>query len=73
MTVGEPPLFTIGHGTSSQDELVALLASAQVEALVDVRRFPGSRAHPHVSADAMARWLPAAGIAYRWESRQPGS
>ena len=72
MTAGNSPLFTVGHGTSSQDELVALLASAQVEALVDIRRFPGSRAHPHVSTDAMAHWLPDVGIAYRWEPRLGG-
>lgn len=72
VTAGKSPLFTVGHGTSSQDELVALLTSSQVEALVDIRRFPGSRAHPHVSMDAMAHWLPDAGIAYRWEPRLGG-
>ena len=66
------PLLTVGHGASSQDELVALLGSAGVTALVDVRRFPGSRTHPHVARDAMAQWLPAAGIAYRWEPRLGG-
>ena len=33
---------------------------------MDVRRFPGSRRHPHVGQDQLARWLPAAGISYRW-------
>lgn len=72
MTGAADPLFTIGHGTSSQDEILALLVQAQVRALVDIRRFPGSRAHPHVSTDVMARWLPDAGIAYRWEQRLGG-
>jgi uncharacterized protein (DUF488 family) len=72
VTGSRAPLFTVGHGTSSQGELVALLSSAQVAAVVDIRRFPGSAAHPHMSRDAMAQWLPAAGIAYRWEPRLGG-
>jgi len=66
------PLFTVGHGRLSQDELVALLGVAGIDALVDIRRFPGSRAHPHVGTDAMAQWLPAAGVTYRWEPRLGG-
>jgi uncharacterized protein (DUF488 family) len=66
------PLLTVGHGTASQDELTALLRDAGLQRLVDVRRFPGSRAHPHVGRDALARWLPAAGIVYRWDERLGG-
>ncbi|MCA1692911.1 MAG: DUF488 domain-containing protein [Actinobacteria bacterium] len=29
--------------------------------------WPGSRRHPHFSRHALAEWLPAAGISYRWE------
>lgn len=72
MTGAADPLFTTGHGTSSQEGILALQALAQVHALVDPRRFPGSRAHPHVSTQAMAQWLPDAGIAYRWEQRLGG-
>ncbi len=72
MTGLDAPLFTIGHGTSSQGEILALLTRAQVRALVDIRRFPGSRAHPHGSTDAMAHWLSTAGIDYRWERRLGG-
>jgi uncharacterized protein (DUF488 family) len=35
--------------------------------VVDVRTAPGSRRHPHVGRAVLARWLPAAGVAYRWE------
>lgn len=65
-------MLTFGHGTASQDELVELLRGARVERVVDVRRFPGSRRHPHVATDELARWLPEAGIAYRWEPRLGG-
>jgi len=40
-----------------------------VELLVDVRRFPGSRRHPHLSREAMSEWLP---VRYRWEERLGG-
>ena len=68
----EPALLTVGHGTLSQEALGALLTGAGVQRLVDVRRFPGSRAHPHVAADALAGWLPPLGVAYRSEPRLGG-
>lgn len=51
---------------------MALLSSAGVASLVDVRTAPGSRRHPHVGREEMARWLPEAGIAYRWEKSLGG-
>ncbi|NUP59903.1 MAG: DUF488 domain-containing protein [Pseudarthrobacter sp.] len=65
-------LFTVGHGTSSQEELTALLTAAGVASLVDVRIGPGSRKYPQFGKDSMAQWLPAAGISYRWERRLGG-
>ena len=63
------PLLTVGHGTSTEDELSERLTGAGVELLVDVRRFPGSRRHPHLSREAIADWLP---LPYRWEERLGG-
>ena len=68
----EQGLITVGHGTASRTELVRLLRDSNVTSLVDVRRYPGSRAHPHVARDALARWLPRAGVEYRWEERLGG-
>lgn len=65
-------LLTVGHGTLDRDDLAALLTGAAVDLLVDVRRFPGSRHNPDVSSDALAAWLPEAGIEYRWEERLGG-
>ncbi len=65
-------LLTVGHGTLTQEELTRLLQDADVREVVDVRRFPGSRRHPHVARDALEVSLPAAGIAYRWEPRLGG-
>jgi uncharacterized protein (DUF488 family) len=65
-------LLTVGHGRSSPEELPALLAGPGVELVVDIRRFPGSRASPHLAKDALAEALPRHGVAYRWEERLGG-
>jgi uncharacterized protein (DUF488 family) len=62
-----PALLTVGHGTLGSEELAELLASAGVQLVVDIRSAPGSRRHPHFGREQMERWLPAAGIDYRWE------
>jgi uncharacterized protein (DUF488 family) len=63
---GGQPLFTVGHSTRSIDELLEILRAHEVQHLVDVRRFPGSRRHPHFGREALAATLTAAGIAYDW-------
>jgi uncharacterized protein (DUF488 family) len=65
-------LFTVGHGTRSAEELIHVLTTAGVTRLVDVRRFPGSRRHPHFAREALAKTLPAAGIAYDWRGEELG-
>ncbi|HWK89167.1 MAG TPA: DUF488 family protein [Longimicrobium sp.] len=47
------------------DELIALLRPHGVALLVDVRRFPGSRRHPHFGREALAASLAEAGITSR--------
>jgi uncharacterized protein (DUF488 family) len=59
-------LFTVGHGTRTTDELVAVLQSGGVEVVADVRRHPGSRRYPHLGRAALEADLPAAGIVYEW-------
>jgi uncharacterized protein (DUF488 family) len=58
-------VFTIGHGTRPADELVETLARVDVQTLVDVRRFPGSRRNPQFNRGALAETLAGAGVAYR--------
>jgi uncharacterized protein (DUF488 family) len=65
-------LLTVGHGTATAEELVALLDGAGVERLVDVRTAPGSRRHPQFRRETMAGWLAEAGVAYRWEPELGG-
>ncbi|WP_041775625.1 DUF488 family protein [Blastococcus saxobsidens] len=64
--------MTVGHGSEDRDRLGARLSGAGVDLLVDVRRFPGSRNNPDSRREALAEWLPAAGIGYRWEERLGG-
>ena len=59
-------IFTIGHGTLSAEAFATLTGQAGIDEVIDIRRYPGSRHHPHVSSEEMARWLPDAGIGYRW-------
>ena len=61
-----PAVLTIGHSNHPLDRFLALLAGHGVEALVDIRRFPGSRTHPHFSRDNLAAALPKSGVEYHW-------
>ncbi len=65
-------LLTVGHGRLDGDALRSLLTDAGVELVVDIRRFPGSRANPAAARDAIAAELAAGGIDWRWEERLGG-
>jgi uncharacterized protein (DUF488 family) len=65
-------IFTVGHSTRPQEELVAILRETGVGLLVDVRRFPGSRRYPQFGKEALRAGLAAAGIAYRHEPDMGG-
>jgi uncharacterized protein (DUF488 family) len=56
--------FTIGHSTHSLAAFVALLRSAGVEQVADVRAHPGSRRLPHFGREALSEGLAEARIAY---------
>ena len=60
-------ILTIGHSTRPLADFLALLRENGVRLLVDVRRFPSSRRHPHFSGGALSASLEEAGIAYRHE------
>src|SRR5579884_4175166 len=56
---------TIGRGIRPLEELVATLHAAEVQTLVDVRRFPGSRRNPQFNQSPLRGALAEAGIEYR--------
>jgi uncharacterized protein (DUF488 family) len=47
------------------ERFLALLAQHGIEALVDIRRFPGSSKYPHFNRDNLAT-LPKSGMEYHW-------
>ena len=57
-------IWSIGHGTRAISDFVAILASAGIATLADVRLAPGSRRHPQFGAAALERSLGESGIAY---------
>jgi uncharacterized protein (DUF488 family) len=61
-----PAVLTIGHSNHPLERFLALLAQHKIEALVDIRRFPGSRKHPHFNQDNLAAALPKSGVEYHW-------
>jgi uncharacterized protein (DUF488 family) len=58
------PFFTVGHSTRPIEEFVALLTTAEVRLVVDVRTVPRSRTNPQFNRDALPASLAAQGIAY---------
>lgn len=66
---GPPPaepltLWSIGHSNQSLASFLELLRAHELERVVDVRRYPVSRRHPHFARDSLALALPRAGIRY---------
>jgi uncharacterized protein (DUF488 family) len=61
-----PSVWTIGHSTRSRDQFLKLLAENRLEAVVDVRRYPGSRRWPHFTRDALSEYLNRCGLLYLW-------
>lgn len=63
---GPAAIWTIGHSTRPIDGFLGLLDEFRIEAIVDVRRFPGSRKYPQYGTDALAATLATHAIGYRW-------
>ena len=65
-------VFTIGHGNRDIRAFIAMLGEPGVHTVVDVRRYPASRRHPHFNRDALSMTLREAGIEYRWAGEALG-
>jgi uncharacterized protein (DUF488 family) len=65
-------IYTIGHSTRELGEFLDLLAAHGVTQIVDVRRYPASRRHPHFAREALAAALEAIGVAYQHEPELGG-
>jgi len=58
-------IWTIGHSTRTLDEFITLLQANEIELLVDVRTFPGSRKYPQFNKENLEKALPEKGIRYQ--------
>jgi uncharacterized protein (DUF488 family) len=59
-------VWTIGHSTRPLEDFLELLAENGIEAVADVRRYPGSRRWPHFAREPLARALEQCGLVYLW-------
>lgn len=60
------PFFTIGHSNRTIETFISLLREAEIELLVDIRRFPMSRSNPQFNAGPLAEALSSYQIAYQY-------
>lgn len=65
-------VWTVGHSILEIDELFAVLDAQQIEAVADVRRYPGSRRLPQFQQAELSDALEGHGIAYQWISALGG-
>ncbi|MGK9065260.1 DUF488 domain-containing protein [Stutzerimonas chloritidismutans] len=59
-------IWTVGHSTRSVETFIALLQQYGIEAIADVRRFPGSRRLPQFTSAALETALADQAIDYQW-------
>ena len=60
----EKQVWTIGHSTRSIEDFLALLQSFQIQMVVDVRHYPGSKRYPHFNKEDLERELVKNHIGY---------
>lgn len=58
-------IFTIGHSNRELDEFVHLLQHNQIDTVVDVRRYPGSKSFPQFNKETLAKELLTKHIYYK--------
>ena len=59
-------IYTIGHSTVSQSDFLSTLKNHKIEALADIRRFPGSKRHPWFGQNELKKAIEEAGLEYHW-------
>jgi uncharacterized protein (DUF488 family) len=65
-------IWTVGHSTRSAEEFAQILQAHNIEVLVDVRTFPGSRRYPQFNREALSDSLSRLRIKYKHEPRLGG-
>jgi hypothetical protein len=59
-------IHTVGHSIRTIEVFIDLLRNHTIELLIDVRRWPASRRHPHFHRDRLAVSLGDSGVYYLW-------
>jgi uncharacterized protein (DUF488 family) len=57
-------VYTVGHSTRTQKQLIELLQHYGVDVLLDIRSIPYSRYNPQFNTNNMTQGMESAGIAY---------
>ena len=57
-------VWTIGHSTRSSDEFRSLLVDQNIQTLIDVRSFPGSKRYPQFNKPTLSEFLNSINIKY---------
>ncbi len=57
-------VWTIGHSTRTLEHFIAMLQSFNIETLVDIRSFPGSKRYPQFNKENLEQSIPANNIQY---------
>lgn len=65
-------VWTVGHSTRDEDKFRELLRAHEIQVVVDVRSFPGSRRYPQFNRPELAEALARVGITYQHERRLGG-
>jgi uncharacterized protein (DUF488 family) len=60
----KPKLWTIGHSTHAIEDFIAALNSFDIETVVDVRSYPGSRRYPQFNKENLRAALAGATVEY---------
>ncbi len=72
MTAESNEVFTIGHSTHSWERFIALLRTAGVTAIADVRTSPYSRLNPHFNREDLREQLRLNGVSYVFLGKELG-
>ncbi len=62
--VNKKEIWTIGHSTRTLEHFVEMLHSFDIQLLVDIRSFPGSKRYPQFNKENLATSMPANNIEY---------
>src|ERR1700755_552031 len=57
-------IWTIGHSTRTLEHFIQMLQSFNIEMLVDIRSFPGSKRYPHFNKENLEISMPENNIEY---------